>query len=79
MHQSIFTKLHWWEGLICILDVDCLEANEADLCPPVVYSLRLETGRQTNMGGCHWHSINLELMHIQDICIYRIQRIMERT
>ena len=61
MHQSAFTKLHCCQILVFILDIDCLEANETDLCLPVVYSLMHERGRRTDMGGCHWYSINLEL------------------
>lgn len=75
MHQSMLTKLHWHQTAIYILDVDCQEANEIDPCPPKVYKLTLETGRQTNMGGCHWHSISSELIHSH----HRIQRIMEQT
>lgn len=75
MHHSMLTKLHWSQALSCTLDVDCLEADETDLYPPIIYKLTLEMSRQTNMGGCHWHSINGELIHTHD----RIQRIMKQT
>ena len=50
-HQSTFTKLHCCQILVFILDIDCLEANETDLCLPVVYSLMHERGRQADMEG----------------------------